>query len=311
MTRPSHYHELADRDLISFTGDDAVAFLHAQLTSDVDQVLPGVTQYSGYCSPKGRLLATFLVWRLQDEVLLELPASLREPIQTRLARYVLRAKVKVSDATARYRLFGASGGGAGAALAGAFGAVPKVAHQTIESGGVRIAALPIDRYAVLVHTEDADAARGRLETAFAHSGDAWSALDVEAGVPVITAATQDEYVPQMVNLDLVGGVSFNKGCYPGQEIVARMHYLGRLKQRMYRVRIPGVERIAPGEPLYSAEFGPEQSCGAILWTGACRDGGCEALAVIQKASADAGDVRFGALTGPRVEFLPLPYTLPE
>jgi folate-binding protein YgfZ len=153
--------------------------------------------------------------------------------------------------------------------------------------------------------------RARLEAAFAASEGGWNALDVEAGVPVITAATQDEYVPQMVNLDLVGGVSFNKGCYPGQEIVARMHYLGRLKQRMYRVRVPGAESVAAGEPLFSAEFGGGQACGAILYPGARRDGGCEALAVIQKSSADANDVRFRALDGPRVERLRLPYTLPE
>ncbi|HEX2831149.1 MAG TPA: folate-binding protein [Burkholderiales bacterium] len=311
MTQRPLYHELSDRALISFAGDDAVAFLHAQLTSDLAALKPGETQYSGYCSPKGRLLATFLVWRLEDEVLLELPAALREPIQTRLARYVLRAKVKVTDAGERYRLFGVSGPNANAALIAAFGAAPGIAHRSIETGGVRIAALPIERYVLLVSEDAADAVRERLASAFPQAGAAWPALDVEAGVPVVTAPAQEEYVPQMVNLDLVGGVSFNKGCYPGQEIVARMHYLGRLKQRMYRVRVPGLTRVAPGQTLFSAEFGAEQSCGAILYAGACGDGGCEALAVIQKASAEAGDVRFGALAGPRVEILPLPYTLPE
>lgn len=311
MTRGARYHELSDRALISFAGDDAVQFLHAQLTSDLAALQPGATQYSGYCSPKGRLLATFLVWRLEDEILLELPADLREPMKTRLARYVLRAKVKVSDASERYRLFGISGADAGAGLTATFGGVPGVPHQSIESGGVRIAALPIDRYALLVHPADADAVRGRLAQAFDQGEAGWPALDVEAGVPVITAPAQEEYVPQMVNLDLVGGVSFNKGCYPGQEIVARTHYLGRLKQRMYRVRVPGVDRVAAGEPLFSADFGAEQACGAVLTAGARSDDGCEALAVIQKSSAAARDVRFGAFDGPRVEFLSLPYTVPE
>ena len=311
MSEAPRCHELSDRALISFAGDDAVAFLQAQLTSDVAALEPETTQYSGYCSPKGRLLATFLVWRLEDEVLIELPAGLREQLQSRLARYVLRARVKVSDASPRYRLFGISGEHADVALGAAFGAVPNAPHRTIAAAGVRIAALPIDRYALLVPSGEADTVRGRLAAAFAQGEAGWSALDVEAGVPVITAPAQEAYVPQMVNLDLVGGVSFSKGCYPGQEIVARMHYLGRLKQRMYRVRIPGAEHVAPGEPLFSAEFGAEQSCGAILYAGARRDGGCEALAVIQKSSADAGDVRFLALDGPRIERLSLPYTLPE
>jgi tRNA-modifying protein YgfZ len=110
-----HCFELADSALISFSGDDAAAFLHAQLTSDVLGLRAPSTQYSGYCSPKGRLLATFLVWRLENEIVLELPASLRESIQARLARYVLRAKVVVADATSRYTVFGVAGPGAAAA----------------------------------------------------------------------------------------------------------------------------------------------------------------------------------------------------
>jgi folate-binding Fe-S cluster repair protein YgfZ len=114
----------------------------------------------------------------------------------------------------------------------------------------------------------------------------------------------------MVNLDRVGGVSFSKGCYPGQEIVARMHYLGRLKQRMYRIRVNGVTGVAVGDPLYSPEFGADQASGAILYPGAQSEHGVEALAVLQRAGADAA-LRFGALDGARVELLPLPYTLPE
>src|SRR6185295_18461386 len=94
--------------------------------------------------------------------------------------------------------------------------------------------------------------------------DEWVRLDIEAGAPVITAENQEEFVPQMVNLDLIGGVSYSKGCYPGQEIVARMHYLGRLKQRMYRVHLPVTQRPMPGDPLYSPEFGPDQACGTIV-----------------------------------------------
>jgi folate-binding protein YgfZ len=308
----AEYFELADSGLISFTGEDAAAFLHAQLTSDVAALRAPATQYSGYCSAKGRLLATFLLWRLEDELLLQLPAALREAVQARLVRYVLRAKVKVADATSRCTLFGVAGDGAATALSRQFEHVPTSIHQVSRAGDLRMSAIPVDRYVLLVPADSAGATRSRLESAFRRRESAdWSALDVKAGIPLITAASQEEYVPQMVNLDLVGGVSFSKGCYPGQEIVARMHYLGRLKQRLYRIKVNGVHDLAVGEPLYSPEFGADQASGAILCPGIRDERGIEALAVIQKASAGANDVRYRALDGPRVEFLPLPYTLPE
>ena len=301
------YFELSDSALISFAGNDAAAFLHAQLTSDVLGLRAPSTQYSGYCSPKGRLLATFLVWRLEDEIVLQLPASLRETIQARLARYVLRAKVTVSDATSRYALFGVAGRGAAAATQATVGSAPAALHQVTGDSVVRATAIPLDRFLLLAPADHAPALRERLEAVCTRGeSGGWRALEVEAGIPVITEASQDEYVPQMVNLDLVGGVSFSKGCYPGQEIVARMHYLGRLKQRMYHVRVDAAGDLPTGSPLYSPEFGAEQACGAILYSGVSG----EALAVLQKASA-ASAVRYGAPDGPVVELLPPPYTLPE
>jgi folate-binding protein YgfZ len=303
------YFPLSDDGLISFTGEDAAAFLHAQVTSDVVGLRAPATQYSGYCSPQGRLLATFLLWRFEDEIVVQLPASLREAVQTRLARYVLRAKVKVSDATSRYTPIGIAGENAAAALAPEVDNVPVSPHQVvIGEHGVRVTALPGERYVALVPSPGIDGWRARFDAVSARreSSD-WRSLEVEAGIPIITERSQDEYVPQMVNLDLLGGVSFNKGCYPGQEIVARMHYLGRLKQRMYRIRV-GAGTVEVGAPLYSPEFGAGQASGAILYPGA-RNG--EALAVLQKASAGSQAVRYGAPDGPAVEFLPLPYTLPE
>jgi folate-binding protein YgfZ len=252
-----HYFEISDSALISFAGEDAAAFLHAQLTSDVLGLRAPSTQYSGYCSPKGRLLATFLVWRLENEILLQLPASLRATIQTRLARYVLRAKVVVADASSRYTLLGVAGTGAAAALEATVGSGPAGLHQVSGDDVLRATALSVDRYLLLGAAEDAAALRARLDDRFVRgqSGD-WRALEAEAGIPVITESSQDEYVPQMVNLDLVGGVSLAKGCYPGQEIVARMHYLGRLKQRMYRIRVAGAADLAIGALQPRVRSGP-------------------------------------------------------
>jgi folate-binding protein YgfZ len=302
------FFELNDTGIISFSGEDAPSFLHAQLTSDVAALQSGRTQYSGYCTPKGRLLATLLAWRREGEILLLLPQSLREGIQSRLAKYVMRARVKVADATNRYTLYGVVGHGALAAVAASGGRAPGALHDVSIGDGVEITRLPIDRYLILAASEKADTVRGGLTQAASQLDDSgWSSLDVEAGIPVITPASQEQYVPQMVNLDLIGAVSYTKGCYPGQEIVARMHYLGKLKQRMYRVRVPAGQSPSAGDALYSAEFGPDQASGAILFAAGQAH---EALAVLQKSSAAGGAVHLKSVDGPEVELLPLPYTLP-
>jgi folate-binding protein YgfZ len=143
------------------------------------------------------------------------------------------------------------------------------------------------------------------------AAEAWVRMDIEDGVPWITRETEDRFVPQMVNLDLLGGVSFSKGCYPGQEIVARMHYLGRLKQRMYRVRLPaGASAPRPADPLFSPRFGAEQACGTLLNVGPSTAGAHEALAVIQTDSVRDGGVHWNDPAGPAIDFLSLPYSLP-
>ncbi len=134
----------------------------------------------------------------------------------------------------------------------------------------------------------------------------WEWLDIRAGIPWITPATQEAFVPQMVNLDLIGGVSFSKGCYPGQEIVARAHYRGQVKQRTCLVHIETESAPEPGDKLYSADMG-EQSSGTIVNAAPSPGGGHDALAAIQTSSVEAGDVRWKTPGGARLGFLPLPY----
>jgi len=301
--------ELDGQGLIGFSGEDAAAFVHAQLTSDVIGLGHDRTQYAGYCSPKGRLLATFLLWRRQADIVLQLPRDLRESVQQRISRYVLRSRVRVSDATKQFRLFGIAGEGA-PGLVSVFGAAPLAVHESVTVDGAHITRLPAARYLAMAQADRASNLRERLaQYAGRRDESLWTRLDIESGIPSITAAAQEQYVPQMVNLDLIGGVSYTKGCYPGQEIVARMHYLGRLKQRMYRVRLATNDGVAPGDPLFSPEFGGEQASGSIVQAITCGDGTYEALAVVQIASAGSEALRFKSLNGPRVEFLSLPYAL--
>jgi len=135
---------------------------------------------------------------------------------------------------------------------------------------------------------------------------AWTWLDITAGVPRIDAATSEQFVPQMVNLELLSGVDFKKGCYPGQEIVARMHYLGRLKQRMYLANIEGAESPQPGDKLYSADMG-DQASGMIVSAAPSPDGGSDVLAAIQIESVKGDAVHWKSLNGPRLRFSELPY----
>jgi hypothetical protein len=305
----SYFCALTSSSLIAFSGPDAVSFLHAQLTSDVASLGASRTQYSGYCSPKGRLLATCLLWPREDGMIMVLPSELREAIQTRLAKYVLRARVKVADATADYALFGLAGERAAVVAASLCGGRSAALHDVVAREKFGCTQVPLDRYLLLAPAPTAVAIRNALlELADERDESAWTALDVQAGIPVITPVAQEQYVPQMVNLDLIGGVSYSKGCYPGQEIVARTHYLGKLKQRMYRVRTGG-DLASAGDALYSAEFGPDQASGAILYAnhGAT---GTEALAVIQKSAAEAGGLRLKSSEGPAIEILSLPYPIP-
>jgi folate-binding protein YgfZ len=242
--------------VILFDGADAQSFLNAQLTSDLHALAAERCQYSGYCTPKGRLLATFLLWRREHSFCLQLPAVLQEPLRKQLSRFILRSEVTISSAGSGWLHFGVVGSNAGILLAQVLGGVPAVPGEVRHSEEAIVIRLPVDRYLVAVAADRANA----LEVALAGHGlapagtDLWRWLDISAGVPVIMPATQEEFVPQMVNLDLIGGVSFTKGCYPGQEIVARMHYLGRLKQRMYRFHVESAEAPRPGDKLYSTAF---------------------------------------------------------
>ena len=294
--------------LILFEGADAQAFLNGQLTSDVQALLPGHSQYGGYCTPKGRLLATFLLWRREQSFFLQLPAALQEPVQRQLAKFILRSKVTASDVSAAWVRFGAAGGDAGQRLEGILGFVPAAPGEVRHGINAIVIKLPVERYEIAVAASRA----GEFEEALVKQGFArsqpefWQRLDICAGVPVITPATQEEFVPQMVNLDLIGGVSFVKGCYPGQEIVARMHYLGRLKQRMYRFHIASSDAPRPADKLYSGAFGG-QACGTIVDATPAPEGGYDSLAVVQIDQARDGNLHLQAADGPVLELRDLPY----
>lgn len=301
--------ELSRLGLIRFSGAEAQTFLHNQLTCDVGALAPGHSTYGGYCTPKGRVLATFLLWRSGEDFFMQLPSSLREPIQKQISKFILRAKVKAADASSEWTLLGGAGSDAAALVRRAVGAIPTTVHQIAQASGATVIKLPGDRYEIVAARDKAQALQGSLSSGADQVGpDHWEQLDIRAGVPVILPATQEAFVPQMVNLDLIGGVSLTKGCYPGQEIVARMHYRGTLKQRMYLANVGGTDLPQPGDKLYSPDFG-EQACGTIVNAARSPEGGHDVLAVIQIASAEKGDVHWKAPGGPALRLMQLPYSV--
>ena len=307
MTK-SVFCEISRLGLIRFSGAEAQAFLHNQLSCDVAALTPGKSTYGSYCTPKGRVLATFLLWRAGEDFFMQLPSPLREPIQIQLSKYILRSKVKATDASSDWTLIGIAGKDASALVQRAVGDVPRGVHDVINTQDAMVIRLQGDRYEIVAANKSPAVIESLSDGAEKADPDYWDWLDIRAGVPVILPATQEAFVPQMVNLDLIGGVSLTKGCYPGQEIVSRMHYRGTLKQRMYLANIAESGRPLPGERLYSPDFG-EQACGTVVNAARSPEGGHDVLAVIQIASAEKGDIHWKAADGVPLKFLTLPYAV--
>jgi folate-binding protein YgfZ len=298
--------------VLSFTGPDAATFLQGQLSSDIKALAPGTGQRSTYNSPKGRMLATLFVGRpsdpAPDRYIALVAADLAAALARRLAMYVLRSKVAVANETPALSLLGVGGPLAAQAVANVLGAVTPPGSLAA-SGEATIVHLPEARLVILVPAAKAGALNGLLA---AHATpapvDVWTWLGIRAGVPSITTATQDLFVAQTANQDALGAIDFRKGCYTGQEIVARTHYLGRLKERLYLLA-GAIPPPVPATRLYSPQFG-EQACGTVVESAPQPGGGSVALAVLQTAAA-TGPVAIGAADGPAMTIEPLPYPLPE
>lgn len=305
---------IGDQGLICVSGDDAASFLHNQLTNDVTHLDTGEARLAGYCTPKGRLQATFLMWRSDAAVFLQLPRELQAPLQKRLSMFVMRSKATLADASAAGAtqvMLGFGGLRATQVLEQMFGSVPAKPYGKLDHGLgtlIRLAdAFGAPRYQWIASAEAAQAAWPALSTALtAAGGDAWRLSDIHAGVPQVTLKTQEQFVPQMINFELIGGVNFKKGCYPGQEIVARSQYLGKLKRRTVLAAIDG--SAAAGDEVVAVSD-PEQPCGMVVNAAPNGNGGVDALVEIKLAALEEGEVRLGSAGGALLRFSAMPYSL--
>lgn len=300
---------LADLALIRATGADATTFLHNLLTNDIEGLAPTATLRAGLCTPKGRLLANFLIWRDEADLLLALPADQQAAILKRLSMYLLRSKAKLCDASTELVLLGISGPRAEEALTAlAPGALPAAPMHTSRCAHGQILRLAEQRYLLALQTTAAATVWQTLRPCLTPAGpEAWHWLDIMAGLPHICAATQEAFVPQMINYELIGGVSFKKGCYPGQEIVARTQYLGKVKRRMYRLHSE-TGQPTPGMPVFAPETA-DQPCGLVVSAATAPQGGHDLLAVLLAHCAEAGVLHLGTPQGPTLLLQPLPYAV--
>ncbi|WP_410499269.1 YgfZ/GcvT domain-containing protein [Chitinibacter sp. S2-10] len=298
---------LTQYGLIRFSGEESQPFLQGQLSSDIRALQPETAQYSSYSTPKGRIQASFLIVRQGEDYLLQIDRAIQPAIQKRLSMFILRSKTKASDASNEWVSLGVAGKTAKTIITQAFGTVPE-AMQVISQGQTQLIGLSNERYQILTNHDLApDLWQKLIACGAIPAGEPlWRLGEIQAGSPWITAATQDEFVPQMVNLDLIGGVSFTKGCYPGQEIVARTQYLGKLKRRMYRMFVDSIDAAA-GQDVYSPEMNGQPS-GKIVQAAPAPQGGMELLLVAQIASLEHG-LHLANLNGPLLHNLPLPYAM--
>jgi tRNA-modifying protein YgfZ len=277
---------LTDWGVIRATGADAATFLQSQLTQDVRTLDAERAALAGWCSAKGRLLASFVAWRPEAETfLLACSADVLPAVLKRLSMFVLRAKCKLSDASAEVPLWGEAGA-----------ASPPAWRRD----GARIGLPVAQGIARALRVGEAPSSLPSLDA------QAWAWLEVTSGLPRITAATVEQFVPQMVNLELVGGVDFQKGCYPGQEVVARSQYRGTLKRRAF-VFHASAAAIAGQELFHSADA--QQPAGMVV-NAASWQGRHRVLAEVKLAALSDGTLHLGDASGPVLTRVEMPYAVP-
>ena len=290
--------------IIRVQGDDAQSFLQGQLTQDFVLLQPDQARLAAFCSAKGRMQASFVGWlRAPGEVLLVCSADVLAPTLKRLSMFVMRAKARLTNATGEFGLYGLAG------------------HAVVDTMKI-IAAPAISTWArhrfglndgVVLPTADGQARALWLvpvdgeQPATSLSLDIWQWGEVKSGVATISAPIVDAFVPQMLNYESVGGVNFKKGCYPGQEVVARSQFRGTLKRRAFIAQCDAPVQVAD-EVFHTSDA--EQPCGLVVQVAPQPDGaGYLAIVSMQVSAADGGALTAGSSAGPALHLQPLPYLL--
>jgi folate-binding protein YgfZ len=286
--------------VIRVEGVDCASFLHSQLTQDFLLLGQSEARLAAFCSAKGRMLASFYGFkRSPTEILLICSRDLLTETLPRLSRFVMRAKAKLSDASADFNLFGL----AGEALAALAPGEPAFWSKLDIDGASLVTLYPADgvRRALLL-APAVQAAPAGPEM----SSEDWALSEVRSGIALINAATVEALVPQMLNYESVGGVNFKKGCYPGQEVVARSQFRGTLKRRAYLAHSDAAMKA--GDEVFQ-DADPEQPCGIVAQSAAAPDGGFDAIVSLQVAAFETCALHLGTIAGEALTPQAAPYPL--
>ena len=302
--------DLSHLALMAVYGEQAAEFLQNMLSNDIHQVDKNHSQLNSLCTQKGRMLSNFRIFKRDETYYLRLPQDLLEPTLKRLKMFVLMSKVTLEDASNALVRFGYAGPDADQLLQSYLGTIPAGVDEVTESSGVTVIRVPgtLPRFEIYGELEKMESLWNHLNVKAAPVGhDAWALLDILAGIPTVHGTTSEAFVPQMANMQLLNGLSFKKGCYPGQEIVARMQYLGKLKRRMYLLDIGGSKIPSAGDEVYAEDAA--QPVGQIVDARRNSNGGISGLAVLQISSVEKGNLKLGE--DQSANLAELPYALED
>lgn len=298
--------------LLAISGTDSNRFLHSQFINDVQSPDENHSRLNGYCNPKGRLIASFRVFKRDETIYLRLPAEMAESMIKRLNMYKLRSRVSINNISDSFVRIGFSGKTADKKLAEVLDDIPAAVNEVRHGNNLTVTRIPGITPSYELYGDEAGIRNiwTQLNVDSAPVGpEAWKLIEILAGIPHITLPTSEKFVPQMLNYQAIDGLSLEKGCYPGQEIVARMHYLGKLKKRMYLARIRSDCRPSVNQDLYSNKQGTGGKTGNIVNVERHPDGDYAALAVIQIDDVQSTDIYLENSKGPKLEIAELPYTV--
>ena len=303
MADSAFFCPLSHEGVLAVRGSDATKFLQGQLTCNLNYLSDTQASLGARCTQKGRMQSSFRILLQGDGVLLAMATDLLEPQLADLKKYAVFSKSKLTDESAAWVRFGLVN--AEAALASLGLELPAETDSVVRTDTLIAIRVSPGRAELWVPVEQANAVRGQLHLEEKPLNE-WLLGQIRAGIGQVMPQTRELFIPQMLNLQAVGGVSFKKGCYTGQEIVARMQYLGKLKRRLYRLTMAGTDLPEPGAALWSPVH--SSAVGNVV-IAARSDAGIELLAVLQADAAENGNIHLGAADGVPLQLSELPYTL--
>lgn len=298
---------LTNKQLLLVKGPDAGKFLQGQVTCDVKELNEPVTRLGAQCNPKGRILLSFRALQMNNETIaLRLPASMMESAQKTLGKYIVFSKAKLQDGGNDFALFGLFGDSAATVASTFFQQLPTTYEGWIEKDGSYLIQLAANRFECWVATANVDSFLDAIEKQTQKViADEWQLLDIAAGIGEVYPESYELFTPQELNYQLVNGINFRKGCYTGQEIVARLHYRGKLKRHMYRFEYKNDQIPPPGTTIINSLSG--QNAGTVVMAALNQQGKIELLASLLDEQIDQAKVESAT---EKLSQLSLPYAIP-